>query len=393
VIDGDGEPLGFVIRAATQRKPRTRRSFWTAEQIGAKVDAESGLQIELKLRDKETQPTGLRIITPLANFEHQVRVETSADGAAWTAAGAPAVIFDYSKYVDARSDLVPFEAGESRRFRVTIADLTAEQELQLLELHRRLRGDEVVERDEKTFIDQRAFRVERIEFYRDESEVAKGETLMTAYPTEDMQLEQAPKEKQTHVLISTRYEPVTEMKLVTGEENFSRAVAVQAEVEDSQGRSDWRTIATGTLVRYSVGAIRRDEAKIDLPATYANRYRLVIENRDSPPLEITGVELQGPVMEIVFLAEPNKTRRLEYGNPEISAGQYDTGALTAALAINPATIAAELQAPRENTSAPVGRMWKPWEDRRVLAGTGLALALLLGWGLVQASRRVLPPVE
>jgi len=395
IIDPYGEPQGFVIRPATERKSHTRRSTWTAEQVAVKVDPTIGLQIELKLRDKEPVPSGLQIVTPLANFEHQVLVETSTDGVTWTTAGPTAMIFDYSKYVDARSDLVPMVAGEQRRFRVTIADPTAEQESQLLELHRRLRGDEVVNRDERTMIERRPFRVERIEFYRDTVESDRGEPVTTTYPETKFAVEQDIETKQTFVLVDMQYEPISEITLATEAKNFSRSAVVEAWSEDHNGNQFWRKIAGGTLTRFSIGKIQRDEVRLKVPVTYTDRYRIVIENRDSAPLPITSVTLTGPVMEVVFLVEPGQTRELEYGSPDSKAGQYDTAALSAVLATTPQIVAAELQPPRDNTNAPVrpARLWKPWQDKRVLVGTGLALTLLLGWGLFQASRRILPPVE
>ena len=147
--DSAGEVVGFLIRPASEPRPRTIRTTWPAEQSSAQVDANSGVQIDLKLKDDDPIPDGIRIFTPLRNFKQQVRVEASADGFDWVSAGLPVMIFDYSSHVDARNDFVPFTAGEQRRFRVIIGDLTAEQESQLLDLHRRLQGGREVGREER----------------------------------------------------------------------------------------------------------------------------------------------------------------------------------------------------------------------------------------------------
>lgn len=388
-----GEPVAFLIRAAHELKTRTVRQSWSAEQQSAKVDAAVGLQVQLILRDKEPAPHGVRIVTPLRDFEHQVRVESSADGQAWTSAGPATLIFDYARYVDARNVVVPFNAGNHRRFRLTIEDITAEQESQLLELHRRLRGSEETERTESTAIVRRPFRIDRIEFYRDDSESVSSEPQSATYPTADFAVKENEKDHQSILTFDTQREPITEIKVITAAENFSRAATVEIELEDVNGKSAWQPLAKGTLTRFSVGAIQREELKLAIRESHAVHYRVVIENRDSPPLAVTGVELAGPLYELTFLASPNQKATLEYGSPDAKVGRYDTAALQAALSQGQALTQAKWQPPRENLDAPAGRgrAWKPWNDARVLFSGIVALTLLLGWRLYCAGRQIETP--
>jgi len=99
-------------------------------------------------------------------------------------------------------------------------------------------------------------------------------------------------------------------------------------------------------------------------------YRVLIENRDSTPLAVTGVELTGPLYELTFLAAANRKMTLEYGSPDAQAGRYDTAALQAALSQGQAVTQAKWQPPRENLHAPTdqGRSWQPWNHPRVLFG-------------------------
>ena len=94
----------------------------------------------MTLADSDPQPNGLSLITPLKNFEQQVRVLTSTDGQLWEPPVAQTMIFDYSRFMDVRNDKVSFEPTARRHFRIIIDDVTAEQQSDLMELTRRLHG-------------------------------------------------------------------------------------------------------------------------------------------------------------------------------------------------------------------------------------------------------------
>ena len=384
------ESVGFLIRAAHDTTTRTVREFWTAEQVSARVDANGGLQVELVLRDKQPAPTGIRIVTPLQDFEHQVRVESSSDGETWTSSGPATLIFDYSRFVDARHDLVSFEAEAHRRFRLTIEDVTADQESVLKELHRRLRGSEEISRTERTTIARRPFRVDRIEFYRDSERVESSRLKMADYPAANFTVTQNEKDYQTIVAFDTHREPMTEVTVNTTAENFSREARVEVEVEETNGQPAFKHIAHGTVTRLSIGTIERDTRVLTIPESSAIHYRLVIENRDSAPLPITSVELRGPQYQLLFLASPAQKATVEYGSPLSEAGHYDTAALQASLSAGHAPLEATLESPQENKNAPLNQSppWAPWNDSSILIGAIILFTLLLAIGLFFAAQRI-----
>ncbi|MEI8020148.1 MAG: DUF3999 family protein, partial [Schlesneria sp.] len=389
------QPVAFFIQAAFDMKARTVRQIWPLQNLAAKVDTAVGLLVELVLRDDDPLPSGIRIITPLRDFEHQVRVESSSDGTSWTSAGPATLIFDYSRYVDARNEFVPLKAGNDRRFRLIIEDVTAEQESLLLELHRRLRGTNEIDRTENTTIIRRPFRIDRVEFYRDDETAENSHEQRTKYPTSNFVVTEREKEHQTLLTFDTKREPVSEIKVITESENFSRSATVEAEVEEMNGKLTWKAISSGTLTRLSIGSIQKQELTLSIRESHASRYRVVIDNRDSPALAITGVELSGPLYELMFLASSDQKLTLQYGSPEAKAGHYDTAALQAALSQGSGRSMAKLASPTENQNVPVdqGRRWKPWNDTRVLAGGIFALTLLLGWGLYTAGKQIELPAE
>ncbi len=390
-----GAAVGFVIRPATDVQSTISRRFWTAEQTGVQVDPERGLQVELRLGDKDPTPTGLRILTPLRDFEHQVRVETSVDGETWIAAGEPTLIFDYSRYVDARNDIVPVSPGTHRHLRFHIADITAEQESVLLDLHQRLRGGAESERTERISITRRPFRIDKVEFLVDELRPSGSEPRTTLYAAQDFSITQDDKEHRTVITLETQREPITGLTLVTSSENFSRSATVLAEELAADGKPHWRQIAAGAVTRFAVGKVERTELNLKIPESRRRKYRITIDNRDSPALEITGVEPTGPVYQLAYLADPGQQFQLGYGSDIAAAGEYDIAALEAALNQGPLTTTGSLSPPTVNPDAPAAQSpdWQPWNDPRVQIGVIVSLTLLLGWGLYRASRQLPPPGE
>jgi Protein of unknown function (DUF3999) len=384
------QTVAFLIQASHELTSKTVRQTWPVQKLAAKVDAATGLQVEISLRDNDPLPTGIRIMTPLRDFEHQVRVESSADGNVWISAGPPSLIFDYTRHVDARNDFVPITPGNHRLFRLIIEDVTAEQESLLLELHRRLRGETEIDRSENTKIVRRPFRIDRVEFYRDDETSVSSRQQKTKYPASNFGLEENEKDHQTVLTFETKREPITEIKLITESENFSRSAAIEVEVNDINGKPAWRVISNGTLTRFSVGSIQRKELTLLIPECHGSRYRVRIDNRDSPPLSIGGVELSGPRYELMFLASAAQKFNLQYGSKDAKAGQFDTAALQAALSQGATRITAKSGSPRENQNLPDDRRrrWAPWNDTRVLLGGIVALTLLLGWGLYSAGKRI-----
>ena len=389
------QPVAFLIQTAWDLKSRTVRQTWPAQNLAAKVNATTGLQVELALRQNDPLPTGIRIITPLRDFEHQVRVESSADGNSWTSAGPPSLIFDYSRYVDARNDFVPLRSGNHRRYRLIIDDVTAEQESLLLDLHRRLRGANEIDRTENTTIIQRPFRIDQVDFYRDDEMSVSSHQQRTTYPTSNFVVTEHEKDHQSVLTFDSMREPITEIKVITDSENFSRSATVEAEVEDVYGKLAWQLISNGTVTQFSLGSIKRQELILSIRESHASRYRVLIDNRDSPPLAISGVELSGPLYELMFLASAAQKFTLQYGSPDVKAGHYDTAALQASLSQGSTRITATLDSPRENQNVPANQSprWVPWNDTRVLLSGIVALTLLLGWGLYTAGKRIEPSSE
>src|SRR5438045_8946078 len=114
-------------------------------------------------------------------------------------------------------------------------------------------------------------------------------------------------------------QPLTSLELETADRNFSRHAVV--EVERAQGvKKTWDRIGEGTLSRVDFKNLKREKLSISIPESRHTQYRIVIDDRDSPPLEVAGIEAEGNVYEVVFLAAPDGTYQRSYGSAHTEPG-------------------------------------------------------------------------
>lgn len=128
--------------------------------------------------------------------------------------------------------------------------------------------------------------------------------------------------KNTVMTFETRATPVDTLVLQTHTPSFSRQVRVES--NDSPGAGQGWTLLTGTkITRARLGDVQQRSVRIGLPRVHrGRRYRVTIENLDSPSLAIDGIDAEGPVMELVFLPSSEEECYLFYGG-DAHPGRYD----------------------------------------------------------------------
>ena len=383
--------VAYVIRKATTTRSETVRNYYSARDPQVHPLDNDSLEIIVHLGDNDPQPQGVRIVTPLRNFEQRVRISSSADGKDWQQLGEDAVLFDYSQFMDARSDNFALPATTNRYFRIVIDNVTQELESQLMELTRRLRGDTEAHRDERLVIERRPFRIDRIEFWHDAVQEHFTGDLKVSYPVGGFQVETNPEDQQTTIHVDSRREPLTSLKLVTSSHNFSRHAQVQ--VERSRGvERTWQSIGDANLSRLDFRNLKREDLTITFPESRETAYRIVIENRGSPPLEVTGVEAQGDQYQAIFLSSAtDRPLELLYGSQSAQPPDYDTAAITASLAADyqpvAVTLGKQVEHPGGGESPPLATS-RLINDPRILGGIAVILVAALAWGLFHAGRRL-----
>lgn len=392
VVDDELVPVPFLLRTAVETRLDTRRHRLVSESQNARPLDDGGLEIVLKLAANRPPLTGLRLVSPLSNFEHSVRVFASPDGQDWTLLVDDELIFDYSRFIDVRRDTVSVTATTNRWIRIVIDDVTEEQESRLLELTRDLRSDDrqVTSLSERLRIDRRPFRIDRIDLWSDVAWHRVNAIRRAEFDVSDFRLEHGPQGRQSVVEFRTDRQPLTRVMVETESRNFHRPVRLETVAADRLGER-WTTRSRGVLSRLDFKELQQSDLELEFPATRQDRYRLVIENGDNPPLDVTGIKAEGTRIEIVFLATPDSTYHLIYGGDALKTPRYDTVAIMAALEAGfepqPATLGPPAAATFSDQAMAI--TWTArLNDRRLLLGTIALLVVILGWFLYHAAKRV-----
>lgn len=390
VLDAENRIVPFLIRRVAETRHDTIRRFWTAQNPALKPLDQGGMEIRIVLRPEDPTPAGLNFVTPLRNFEQQVQVFSTTDGKESTLVEG-ALIFDYSQFMDVRRTEVRLPQTSAREFRIVIDALTSDQESQLLELTRSLRGEAEDRRTEKTTIQRRPFRIDQIDFWMEQVVQTPQSNILQPYPVTDLTISEDVERKLTLIEFSCRREPLTELSVVTTSRNFSRHAEVQVPAISGDRSGNWITVANAAISQFQLRNVQEQHLTIGLPETRQNRLRIVLENRDSPPLAIDGVLAVGNQYEVVFLGKPNQALRLVYGSATAEPPQQDLAALTTALAkdIRPLLATIGVQSKNENFEVRKPFTMKDLLNNRLVLGAVIGiLVIVLGWGLYQAARRI-----
>ncbi|MBX3433177.1 MAG: DUF3999 family protein [Pirellulales bacterium] len=395
VLNADDAEVAMVLRRATITRDKVERSSWPAPKPVVVLTDDGGAEIAFEIDERDPAPHGLRIVSPLVDFERRIEVVSSADGAEWTPRVENGLLYDYSQLIDARDDSLRLadlpEGVVHRRFRVVVKEVTQEQQSQLMELTRKLRSGDEAERTESVLVRRTPFRIDRIELWRETVRQRAEGPRLADYAVEFQVDELNDEQQRSIVMVSTKRQPISSLELVVADRNFSRTVRVEAESERPGGAVAWRSIAQGVLSRLEFRDLRRQHVRIEFPETRSKRLRVIVENRDSPPLNLTGVTARGPAYEAIFLVQPQGVYRLAYGNPEAEQPRYDAAAINALLAADVKPVVATL-----GPIAPLAEVAEKSESLLLrLLDSGLFLALatgvlvvLLAFGLYRAMQRV-----
>lgn len=212
--------------------------------------------------------------------------------------------------------------------------------------------------------------------------------LLEDHPVCRFRVVPEPDGKATRISIDTLRAPVSEIRIETASRNFSRAVRVGPPEDAGRGRPDGGMIGAGMITRIDVAGVRTEQMTIPVRASRLPIVELVIDDGDSPPIDVTGITTRGPARDLLFLAEPGATYRLAYGG-DLAAPRYDTAAIRAASGAGVATLPAAL-GPESVGALPAARPAPVWllADGRFQFGVILVLVVILAAALFRAARRI-----
>ena len=390
VLGAGGTPVPWRRERVARPSTTTVRRDSPARILSLTEDAEANrLAIMFELEEGAPVPDGLEFITPLRDFERSVRVEGRAGSdAAWIPLAEDAVIFDARRFMDIAQREVRLAPSESRQFRLVIGNVTDIAASPLREITRHAGGD--VAEVERLMLQRRAFRIDRVRWWREVEAETGRELILAPYPVEILERHDDTERKQTRVRLATGRAPLTQLTLVTPDLNFHRPLRLYALSETAAG-TQRREIARGTVERLQFRALDREQLTLAFPEHRGAELELVIDNGDSAPLGIAGVQAEGVAYRLLFFVQPGAGYRLYFGgDPVAPPPSYDTVALDAALAQDYTPLAAALGPAEANPEHQevAKRFWERVNAGWLMAGALGIMVLLLGGVLVRSVKQL-----
>ncbi|MFT5126889.1 MAG: hypothetical protein ACI8W8_000486 [Rhodothermales bacterium] len=341
---------------------------------------DNSLEFTLTRKSKE-QAAELRISTHLQDFEHQVEIAVR-EGDDWRVIVAEALIFDYTRFYDLRQLTVPIPAHSGSVYRVRVSNITDE----LRSPHRTLtlskHNDGKGSSSETQVLETRPFRIEHVSLWHRELRTEEQPKILRHEITADSAVVD-PESNETHVLVDSQRQPITQFEIITEATNWSRKVIVEQPSE--QG---WRILGQSNCSRIDLPGSTSQSLRVTIPETRSSRYRLRILNRDNPPLLPDDIAAFGPGHQLVLLSRDAPTELL-YSARFATAAKYDIANVLNSLRATHRPVVCELAAESANAefAAPTG--WRHWlNDGRALTYALVIMVVLLGFGLFRGAKRM-----
>jgi hypothetical protein len=388
IMDDRGSQVPYVLEPAAERRTIQVRVTCASQVASLHVDEGKAMEIVVKLDEKAENAHGATIRTPLVDYEHRVRVYGSLDGKEWALLVNEGLIYDYTRFMDIRNRDIEFPVNEFRLFKLVVEQELDTHESPLFELIRRREAGKPDRQVEITRLEGRPFRIDGVELWRTLERPGRRKPEIVRYPLERFQVEHDSKQKVTRIEVRSRREPLTRFSLQPASRNFSRTARVLVPIQRGV-RTDWVEVGSHTLSVIQLRGYRHAVLDIDFPEQRRELYQIVVENADNPPLEITGVEAEGPRLRLVFLSAPGRTYGVEYGSDTAEPPRYDTAAVLASLSngYRPATVKLGPQIAnrgyrgerglRDNIGGPV-----------ILTLAIVVMVVVLAWALFRAGQRI-----
>ncbi|MDD5035217.1 MAG: hypothetical protein PHE55_10695 [Methylococcaceae bacterium] len=387
IVDQAGTETPYLLEKAVETRTETTRLACKSEVVSLQKRGEEGIELFLRLDRDAPAADGLTVFTPLSNYEYRMQVFGSDDGKNWLLLVKDAAIFDYSRYMAIGNRDIPLPTNRYRQFKVVIEEAIQTHEAEVMELNRHLREGKEIDRGERLEVQKVPLHIDRIELWRNQSEVLPQAEKKFQYPVAGFKIVEDAKNHWTVIEVNTHQEPLTGFALQTSTANFTRPVSVQIAVP--QGiETRMREIGNATVQALHFREFQREENVIAFPEQRQESYRIVIRNEDNPPLEITGIMGLGNGYRLVFLPTAGKTYRVHYGSQQAVHPNYDTSSIRELL--RRGYQAREVGLGVAST-AELAQSWdlaKLLNSRSFLIAMVTLMVLVLAWSLVRAGKRI-----
>ena len=266
--------------------------------------------------------SGVKIETPSKNFEKEVSIEFSDDCENWSPLAQKESIFDYSEFIPVSKKTLSFPKQKAKNYyRLRIANFAEDKKSPRIELINEKRTGLDFSSIEKIVINKEFLKIDSISFFVETEEKTFTTEEKIQYKALDFKTQE--NNNNTEILFSTRREPLQELILKTNSANFARTCSIFG----SNDGKNWEPLSSGEKI-YSIetSSYKDSKLKLNLRGRY-RYYKILISNHNSPPIQVSGVELYGYVHTLNIISsefETGKQAFLYYGGNNVPAPSYDT---------------------------------------------------------------------
>ena len=385
----------FLIR---ETRPRTREI--APKEIFSTIIAfdktsEDLLVYTVELPKNSPQISKMRIHTPLRNFEKTVSVYAKKRQGEWFLLTSEFLIHDREAFVDFRRTDVDLPGGVYDQIRIQLGEATDEQQSDLRRVTETLGAPSGPQVTKSTTVKTRNFRVDKFTFFTPKQN-RLPERGIVKYPLEIISQKQVvenegKKKKETEIILETGTIPINQLALRTAGSNFNRKVRIEIPRKDENEK--WSEISKDTIHRYDLAGLKEEKLSLRFPETQVEQIKLILENGDNRPIQVESIKGSGPLVELVFLTEPNDSWQVAYHSPaaELKKPDYDTAVLQRAESeeIPGETIAMSDPRPNPDFDRQAGINLPPWFAKKWILHTLIAFVVgILIWVLYGAARKI-----
>lgn len=306
--EGGGETPFVIIEDVP---PHETVETYPLEITGYDSDATSAT-VYLRLPQKHRPVSVLELDIPDKDFRKRAVLSHSSDNTTWRTL-AEDVLYDFSSNVAVRRTRIGFAKTESRYFRLKLIDYP---------------GEAAVKPGMRLMYEGLDFRVQGAAGgkLRINSSRAVTGTPVDERPVYDHAIvadfERGTDKDGNTVLTFKAGLPVDRLTLDAANPYYHRAVRLFG---SATGKEDsYHALANEAIYRFPLPDDRREERNVLEPhARKQNYLRLVIINKNNPPLEIRNITLSWVRQNLYFIALGRGAHRLCSGNPRAQRPEYD----------------------------------------------------------------------
>lgn len=388
LLDEQNQETAYLPQKIASRKTLSRRVALASGSPALQPNASGGITVTFKLEPIGFYADGLSLYTGQRDFEYNVRVEGSLDGSYWYLLVERAAIYDYSRYMTVSNRDIALPPNRYPILRISVDRAVQSHIGELTELTRTLRGNEELQRDEKTELRQETLHIDRIEPWRTQTDhVADVEQVFNYTPTA-FKISQDTERKATLIDISMNNQPLNGFDLDIATPNFNRRAEVQMPIRQGV-ETRMQILGSGVLDALRFRDIDRLQNHLSFTEQRGNDYRIVIDNRDAPPLTVNNIVGTGPGYQLLFISQPGKRYRLLYGADLDAKPRYDIepirelqrqGQATESVSLGP-----EIAAPAAEKHSDIAALIN---SNAFLTAVVVLMVLVLAWSLFKVGKRM-----